>query len=563
MVQVTRFLLIASLLVLLSCTVQAQSSDIRVSKWTYLTSDFIDSSPALGEGMVFIGSADGFVYALDQTTGLEEWRFQTGDFVQSTPSYSGGLVFVGSDDFNVYALNASNGEMVWSYNVSGKVRSSPKVVGGVVYVGSSNQNLYAFSASDGEYLWSYPTGGEIYSSPAIYAGMAYIGSNDGKLYAINITDGSFAWSYQTDGAVYSSPDVVNNIVYFGSSDNSVYAVNAASGTLNWTFESSGQIIASPEVSSGILWVGSLDSKMYALNSFTGALLWSYEAGAEIQSSPYYSEKTKLVYFGCNDNKLYALDSVTGKMVWWFTADDWVTSKPVVFGPRIYFGSYDGRVYCLSTIVSFISSPLDGATVTGATLRIQGQSYADAGVSLVEIKIGADPVWRTVVGTESWSYTWGISGVSPGSYLISVRTTDDSGEMEPEPYKQISVTVLKEIVVDKPMTVEFPQSAEEDTTVDVVVKDENGGPVPFAKLTTLGGKVYYGDENGVISGVLVESEDGELEFTVTKSGYYVANQNRLAIKVQQPDYTLYIVGAGIIVVGGVIVYVWKKRSEPGY
>ena len=52
-----------------------------------------------------------------------------------------GVVYIGSDNFNVYALNATTGAKLWSsttgsYNIGGSGPYSPSVANGVVYIGS-------------------------------------------------------------------------------------------------------------------------------------------------------------------------------------------------------------------------------------------------------------------------------------------------------------------------------------------------------------------------------------------------------------------------------------------
>jgi outer membrane protein assembly factor BamB len=61
-----------------------------------------------------------------------------------------GVVYVGSFDGNVYALNASTGAELWSFPTGSYVTSSPAVANGVVYVGSNNNNVYAFSLAGGQ-----------------------------------------------------------------------------------------------------------------------------------------------------------------------------------------------------------------------------------------------------------------------------------------------------------------------------------------------------------------------------------------------------------------------------
>ena len=59
------------------------------------------------------------------------------------------MVYVGSADNNVYALNAVTGALLWSYATGNVVTSSPTVANGVVYVGSWDNHINAFSLPSG------------------------------------------------------------------------------------------------------------------------------------------------------------------------------------------------------------------------------------------------------------------------------------------------------------------------------------------------------------------------------------------------------------------------------
>jgi glucose dehydrogenase len=59
------------------------------------------------------------------------------------------VVYVGSLDGNVYALNARTGARLWSFTTGSRVISSPAVANGVVYVGSDDNNVYAFDHTGG------------------------------------------------------------------------------------------------------------------------------------------------------------------------------------------------------------------------------------------------------------------------------------------------------------------------------------------------------------------------------------------------------------------------------
>jgi hypothetical protein len=54
--------------------------------------------------VVYIGSRDSHIYALDAATGEEVWRFQTGDWVTSSPAVVDGIVYIGGHNHYVYAI---------------------------------------------------------------------------------------------------------------------------------------------------------------------------------------------------------------------------------------------------------------------------------------------------------------------------------------------------------------------------------------------------------------------------------------------------------------------------
>jgi outer membrane protein assembly factor BamB len=162
-----------------------------------------------------------------------------------SPAVANGVVYVGSDHGTVYALNASTGATLWSYTTGGSSFGSPAVANGVVYVGSwgdFDSNVYALNASTGAKLWSYTTGGQLVSSPAVANGVVYIGSGDRNVYALNASTGAKLWSYTTGAGVESSPAVANGVVYVGSDDDNLYALNASTGAKLWSFATGSECV---------------------------------------------------------------------------------------------------------------------------------------------------------------------------------------------------------------------------------------------------------------------------------------------------------------------------------
>ena len=124
------------------------------------------------------------------------WRYQTGNSVlglYSSPAVSDGVVYVGSNDGAAYALDEETGDLLWRYQTEDQVLSDPAVSDGVVYVGAndyvSKGTVYALDTETGDLLWRYQTGDEIWSSAAVSDGVVYIGADDGVVYALDADTG--------------------------------------------------------------------------------------------------------------------------------------------------------------------------------------------------------------------------------------------------------------------------------------------------------------------------------------------------------------------------------------
>ncbi len=208
--------------------------------WRFETDGRIRSSPAVADGVVFVGSADGRVYAVDLESGQERWRYEpdgvslvSADFgcdrrsIISSPTVVDGTVYVGSRDGWMYAIDQASGEFKWraDHQVSWAM-SSPAVLGETLYSGTSDGTfVHALDVASGEELWRFDAAGYTWSSPAVAGDAVYIGDGGGNLWALDRETGNVRWSYRTRGSVMSSPTIGGGMVYFGSDDGNIYALH--------------------------------------------------------------------------------------------------------------------------------------------------------------------------------------------------------------------------------------------------------------------------------------------------------------------------------------------------
>ncbi len=324
----------------------------NTTTWTYTTGGRVfETSPTVVGDIVYVGSEDFNLYALNATNGSRIWSYLAGNVIYGAAAVAGDTVYVGSDDGYLYALNATNGSQIWNYNAVGWIEYSPAVTNDRVYFGAENTDVFALNATNGTLIWRYNTGGAIWSSPAVAKDRVYVGSNDGRLYALNATNGSHIWNYTTGDWVTTSPAILDDRVYVGGRSLYFYALNATNGSQIWNFYVGDYLDSSPAVVNNIVYFGSEDDNLYALNATNGTKIWNYSTGNNIDtSSPAVAGDT--VYVGSLDDKLYAINATNGSKIWEYKTGNDITSSPGIgSNGRVYVGSDDNKVYAFGADVT--------------------------------------------------------------------------------------------------------------------------------------------------------------------------------------------------------------------
>ena len=238
----------------------------------------ISASPILWGDRIFVGTGDGSMWALEKTTGRKIWQFKSQNSVLSTPAclenFTTGegdslslntneeMVYFGSTDGFLYALQAKSGKLNWKFKTEGGIYSSPAIHDGMIFFGSVDGYLYALNLKDGALAWKFRTGEDIYSSPAVTESLVYIGSNDYCMYAVNQKTGDLSWKFKTEGLVHSSPIAIGDALFFGSYDGNFYELNRFTGELLWKYQTKGMISSSPAYYDGMIYIGSEDGYLY-------------------------------------------------------------------------------------------------------------------------------------------------------------------------------------------------------------------------------------------------------------------------------------------------------------
>lgn len=364
-------------------------------KWSFETGGTVRSSPVVADEMVYIGSDDGNVYALNGENGNTAWQFETDDSVSGSASVVDGTVYIGSTDETFYALNTVSGDKQWSFQANGRITAAPTVTNGTVYVGSDDDRLYALNANDGTEMWSVKMGSFVASTPAVADGTVYVGSADNGIYALDTISGDQRWTFKTENGVNSSPAVVDGTVYVTSSDGHIYAIDAATGDEQWTFPLNGLGGTSPAVANGSVYVseGVSGKYIHTLDAETGERIRSGKIGDSVRASPAIADD--VLYAASSDQFVYAIDVTDGSLLWGFETQGPVTSSPAVVGDTVYVGSHDNNIYALTgkTSMTPTTTATDSTTANGSN----GENFPVVPALLGLVSLGGAGVWAYMRG----------------------------------------------------------------------------------------------------------------------------------------------------------------------
>jgi outer membrane protein assembly factor BamB len=310
------------------------------------TVDDQSSWPMFRGGCGLLGTASGML----PDSLIVAWKFKTNGSVKSSPAIVGDLVFAGSSDDNVYAINLRSGEQVWAYKTTDAVEAAPCVVEGCVYVGSQDGFLYALDAKDGSFRWKYQTDGQILGAANWTRSpdgrlWILVGSYDNKLHCVDSADGKAVWTYETGNYINGSPAVSDQKTVFGGCDAIIHVVSLIDGSKVTEIDSGSYIAASAAFVNPEVYVGNYDNVFMRADIGTGKIIWKYtKSDAPFFSSPAIGEN--VVVFGGRDQQVHCVNRSDGQPTWTFQTRGEVDSSPVICGDKVVVGSEDGRLYMI-------------------------------------------------------------------------------------------------------------------------------------------------------------------------------------------------------------------------
>lgn len=297
-------------------------------KWAFVfeNQNKVRSQPAISGDTVYIGSANGTVYALDRRTGCVRWTFENTWEVRTAMVLTADLagharVFFGDFRGTVFALDANNGQLIWQQKVDEHIGAtltgSPTLHQGVLYVPISSFEvalaaapLYpcctfrgavaALDARTGKMLWKTPvmeaptargsnamfitrygpSGAPIWNSPTIDAqrGLLYVGT--GENYSQPSTDSSDAVIAMDlkSGAIKWKRQLIANDAWNMACSIPLVGTNCPENPGKDLDVGASPILATTADGQDMLLVGQKSADVWGLNPDSGQVVWHKKLG---------------------------------------------------------------------------------------------------------------------------------------------------------------------------------------------------------------------------------------------------------------------------------------------
>ena len=341
--------------------------------------------------LLYVGSREGTLLALDMATGEVLWELVLGGAVASVPvmvdlptetakdpAAAKDLLLVGTDNGEEIAIDLESRKELWRYATDGKIRREPIVSEGVVHLANSRDQVFGLDLRSGAWRWQYEQPLQADFTVSGYAGLAYQPSTDGaepgvlytgfgngKVAALDAGSGEALWLASVAPAgggdfsdCDSTPllDLARRRIYVAGQQTGVHALSLEDGSVAWRFDAraTGDLVWS--AGKDMVGASSLEG-IFALDH-DGQLLWRTQVDPGVLSRPLVVRDT--VYVAHNESGLLALDRDTGELLARVDPGSGVSSPPVFDAvmDRVYATSNRGVLYALE----LLDLPTDPSTV---------------------------------------------------------------------------------------------------------------------------------------------------------------------------------------------------------
>ena len=316
MQEITRFVYIASILILLSgCT--------STKNWLKTVSGGGEDNSDPPTPLVEIETLAEVIELWSKNTG----KGSTKQFLRLTPAHTPGKVFVADAAGNLACLDANNGNTLWENDADLFISGGPGASEKLVMVGSDEGDVLTYANASGEFLWQTKVSSEILAAPQEANDIVVVRTIDGKIFGLDAINGSRLWTYDRTMPLLtlrgtSNPVIADGVVIAGFDGGRISALDLFTGKLIWETSvslASGQsqlermidIDSDPLIIGNDIYVATFQGRLASVALENGRVTWA----RDISSYAGFTSDGENIYITDDQSNIWALDRTTGTSLW--------------------------------------------------------------------------------------------------------------------------------------------------------------------------------------------------------------------------------------------------------
>jgi len=328
--------------------------------WAFQDNSDIGSGVDISGNLVIASNSNGFIYALNKSTGKKVWSYKTGGKIYAIPAISNNLVVTGSTDNTIYCLNLLTGKLVWKFTTQKPIVANALIKNGTVYIGASDNHFRAIILANGKLKWDFDSvQGFVVTKPLFYNNKIYFGSWGTMFYALDATSGALVWKWNNGSAnrMFSPaacyPVATKGKIFIVAPDRYMTVFDAEKGNVIWRKQDpKNRVRESMALSadSTLVYAKTMDGDVIGVSTEAPEMQidWKANTGLNYEIAPTAMvEYSSVVYVPSNSGVVTAVNRADGKILWKHKiSNSLITNITPVASNKVIATTMDGKVACL-------------------------------------------------------------------------------------------------------------------------------------------------------------------------------------------------------------------------
>ena len=274
--------------------------------WTYVSPAALGCPPAVGQAFIAVWDAAGTVHGLS-AEGAPAWETRLPGTPSSDIALSQDKLYIGTREGSLIALSQSTGKVLWTFETGGAIEAACAVWRESVVLASTDGRIYILGA-DGKLKFKWEAGAATRVTPLVEGDSLYFGADDAAFNCLDLTSRQLKWRLGAGAKILSTPRADSQRVYFTASNTVLYALEKSGGDIAWWKILPSRSPYSPEIAGETILAASASTVLVGLERRTGQEQGRHDAGLEARSNPCWLAPDILV-------ALYDSASDKGSLSW--------------------------------------------------------------------------------------------------------------------------------------------------------------------------------------------------------------------------------------------------------